>query len=134
MLGSTTLELLQKMQDVSHSAYPEGGLLYTYTEAANQAHSSMLKSGQRSLDLEQVREFARFIQAAHGHCGVSLNEVSEDFVRVSVGLIQALKADLTFDEIDIIFEDCGTDMGATLSMARHADNRFFSLWLWWSID
>ena len=134
MLSRGTLELLQNMQDLSHAEYPEGGLLYTYTEAANQAHSKMSKTGQSSVSDVQLREFAQFLQVAHGHYGVMLEEVSDAFVMTSHELIQALCSDLEFNEIDVVFEDCGTDMAATLSMARRSDNRHFSLWLWWSID
>ncbi|WGG48124.1 hypothetical protein [Rugamonas sp. DEMB1] len=134
MLSRGTLELLQKMQDLSHAEYPEGGLLYTYTEAANQAHSKMSKTGHSSFPDAQLREFAQFLQVAHGHYGVMLEQVSDVFVKTSRELIQALCSDLKFDEIDVVFEDCGTDMATTLSMARRSDNRHFSLWLWWSID
>lgn len=63
-----------------------------------------------------------------------LEQVSDVFVKTSRELIQALCSDLKFDEIDVLFEGCGTDVAATLSMARRSDNRHFSLWLWWSID
>jgi hypothetical protein len=134
MLSKGTLALLQNMQDLSHAEYPEGGLLYTYTEAANQAQSRMSKTGQRSVSDVQLREFAHFLQVAHGHYGVMLEQVSDAFVKTAHELIQALCSDLEFNEIDVVFEDCGTDMAATLLMARRSDNRHFSLWLWWSID
>lgn len=66
MLSEGTLELLQSLQDLSHAEYPEGGLLYTYSEAANQAHSRMSATGQSSVSDAQLREFAHFLQVAHG--------------------------------------------------------------------
>jgi hypothetical protein len=132
MLSRATLELLERMQDISHSAYPEGGLLYTYTEAANQAHTAMPDAAQRSLSDTQSRDLARFLQCAHGNYGIE--EVSEDFVNKSRELVYVLMSDLRFDEINVVFENCGTDMEASLSMARRSDNRYFSLWLWWSVD
>ena len=134
MLSEGTLELLQSMQDLSHAEYPEGGLLYTYSEAANQAHSKMSATGQSSVSDAQLRDFAHFLQVAHGHYGVKLEQVSDAFVKTSHGLTQALYSDLEFNEVEVVFEDCGTDMAATFSMARRSDNRHFSLWLWWSID
>ena len=134
MLSSRTLELLEKMQEVSNAEYTEGGLLYTYTEAANQAHSIMGKAGQRSIADAQLRQLAHFLEVVNGNYGVMLEQVSDAFVKTASRLIQALLSDLKFDEIDMDFEDCGTDMATTLSMARRADNRHFSLWLWWSVD
>lgn len=134
MLSKGTLELLQNMQDLSHAEYPEGGLLYTYSEAANQAHSKMSTTGQSSVSDAQLLKFSQFLQVAHGHYGIMLEQVSDAFVKTSHELIQALFSDLGFNEIELVLEDCGTDMAATFSMARRSDNRHFSLWLWWSID
>lgn len=134
MLSKETLDLLQAMQDISHAEYPEGGLLYTYSEAANQAHARMSTSGRSSVCDAQLREFAQFLQVAHGHYGITLEQVSDAFVKISQELIQALSSDLGFNEIELVLEDCGTDIAVTFSMARRSDNRYFSLWLWWSID
>ena len=38
MLSATTVRTLEDLAQWSHASYPDGGLLYTFTEAANQAH------------------------------------------------------------------------------------------------
>ena len=134
MLSSTTLSFLAELQEKSHAAYPEGGLLYTYVEAANQAHfrysensgsSSVLSSGELS-------GLSRFLQASQGDY---LSEsATAPFWGAAQRLVEHLRDDLAFNEVLLLLEDGGQDMGAKLKMARRADNRFFELELWWSID
>jgi hypothetical protein len=132
MLSSSTLALLASLQHDSHVAYTEGGLLYTYTEAANQAHFRLQPSGASSLLPAQVQELGRFIQASQGQHQAEGAGIA--YLTLAEQLLEQLRADLEFDEIVLSLEEGGYDMTATLKMARRAENRFFSLELWWSVD
>lgn len=134
MLSHFTLSFLSELQEKSHTAYPEGGLLYTFVEASNQAHSRYppgndASSAQASSALKCL---SLFLQASQGDC--LSKTVASHFVVAAQQLIEHLRADLNFDEMCCQFEDGGHDMEAKLKMARRTDNRFFELELWWSID
>ncbi len=136
MLSETTLALLKELQLKSHAAYSEGGLLYTYTEASNQAHFRLpeimpnTRSGQ--LAASEGHELVRFIQASQGdYASQSVDLVC---VATSRELLHQLESDLNFDEIEWAFEEGGHDMNCALKMARRSDNCYFSLELMWSID
>ncbi|WP_153067477.1 hypothetical protein [Steroidobacter cummioxidans] len=127
---------LQELQDKSHAAYSEGGLLYTFVEAANQAHSRLPEDHgvARSSELapSDVNALAIFFQSSQGD--YLREEPAPPFIDVTQELLGKIRADLAYNEIMLEVEDGGHDMAATLSMARRSDNRFFSLELWWSID
>lgn len=122
------------MQAESHVAYSEGGLLYTYVEAANQAHSRYRAVAASSSALSQtaLRELGRFIQASQGNYQSEL--VTAPYLAVAQQLVEGLQADLLFDEVSWSLEDSGHSMNASLEMARRSDNRFFYLELMWSVD
>lgn len=134
MLSPPTLSFLAELQEKSHAAYPQGGLLYTYVEAANQAHSRYSNSRADSLNLllSEFKDLSRFLQASQG------DYVSETtapaFALAAQQLMEHLRDDLRFDEVSCHLEDGGHDMEAKVKMARRSDNRFFELELWWSID
>ncbi|MDR7272969.1 hypothetical protein J2X20_005654 [Pelomonas saccharophila] len=134
MLSPSTLSLLSELQEKSHAAYSEGGLLYTYVEASNQAHSRYPESavGSTIRRPSELADLGRFLQASQG------DYVSEaaapQFLLAAQQLMEHLRADLHFDEMILLLEDGGHDMEATVKMARRSDNRFFELELWWSID
>ena len=134
MLSSPMLALLAELQEKSHAAYAEGGLLYTYVEAANQAHSRYSSSTKTSAALSPqfIHELGRFIQASQGNYQAESAEPA--YLSEAQKLFDLLKSDLQFDDISWSLEDGGHDMTALINMARHADNRFFSLELMWSID
>jgi hypothetical protein len=134
MLGKSTLELLADFQEKSHEAYSEGGLLYTYVEAANQAHFKLPEDSAAfaSLGQQDLDTLGRFLQASQGE--YLAEAASEAFTSAAENLLKLLLSDLGFDEVLLVFQDGGHDMGATLKMARRSDNRFFELDLWWSID
>lgn len=134
MLSLPTLAFLAELQEKSHSAYAEGGLLYTYIEAANQAHSRYSSSAGTSaaLSSQLIQELGRFIQASQGNYQEKL--VDPAYQAAAKQFFELLKSDLKFDDISWSLEDGGHDMTALISMARHEDNRFFSLELMWSID
>jgi hypothetical protein len=133
MLSSSTLSLLASLQQKSHAAYSEGGLLYTYTEAANQAHFRLpAVSYTNAMQPSQIRELGRFLQASQGQYQADI--VSSSYMALAEQLVEQLRADLKFDEIAWSLEEGGYDMTGTLKMARRVENLFFSLELWWSID
>lgn len=129
---STSLTILDKLVHGAHIAYPEGGLLYTYTEAANQAHFLMPQAEASRLSSLEQKAFARFLQASQGD--YIETEPSKVFVIAELDLMTALHADIGFDEVTCETEDGGTDMRFQIFMVRRPDNRYFSLDLWWSID
>lgn len=132
MLSPTTLALLEELQALSHAAYSEGGLMYTYVEAASQAHFRCPHSGSPSLRDEQLQELARFLQSSQGNYAAVAPAPS--FERLAQQLLAQLKADLDFDEASWSMDDGGHNMDGTLMMARRSDNRYFALELMWSID
>lgn len=134
MLSHSTLSFLSELQEKSHTAYPEGGLLYTFVEASNQAHSryptgNVASSAQPSSELKNL---SLFLQASQGD--YLSKPVTPYFVVAAQQLIEHLRSDLKFDEMSCQLEDGGHDMNAKLKMARRTDNLFFGLELWWSID
>ena len=131
MLSVTTLDLLDALCRASRAAYPEGGTLWTYVEAANQAHLRFRDRHRTpaaaALDMDQ---FARWLHWAQGDRGPTTS-ASMDLANK---LIASLHSDLGPDELLWSFEDAGSDMSANIYMARASDNRFFALELWWSED
>ncbi|GAA6140651.1 hypothetical protein [Hydrogenophaga sp. 5NK40-0174] len=132
MLSPTTLALLEELQALSHAAYSEGGLLYTYVEAASQAHFRFPRDGSRSLCDNQLRELGRFLQSSQGSYAALAPAPS--FERLAHQLLAQLKADLNFEEASWLMDDGGHNMDGTLKMARRSDNRYFALELMCSID
>ena len=133
MLSTSTIDLLTALQERSHAVFTEGGVLYTYIEAANQAHFRYPAGAAAQADLspEDFGTLRRFIRT-------SLNEAPAGIAKRSSSLagqlIERLRDDLTFDEIVGVFEDDGDSLNANLMMVRRADNRFFALELFWSVD
>ncbi|WP_137971572.1 hypothetical protein [Pseudomonas sp. F(2018)] len=134
MLSTETLAFLEELGRRSHSAYPEGGLLYTYLEAANQAHSRFrpCSADEQRISQPQLHALGGFLQSSQGE--YTITEVKPGFVSLAEQLMQLLNQDLNFSQATWAFEDDGDSMGAKLEFARQSDNRFFSLELFWSID
>jgi hypothetical protein len=131
MLSTATTGFLDELCTLSHAAYPEGGTLWTYVEALNQAHSRFDHPRDREphapLDPEQL---ARWIQWAQG----DRKSTKPESVDSANRLMALLREDLTFDEVHWTLSDHGSDMKAVLHMARRRDNRYFALELFWSED
>jgi hypothetical protein len=134
MLSPVTLVMLASLQEASHLAYSEGGLLYTYIEAANQAHFRLPIESSRSsvLSPSEVHELGRFLQASQGQYQSEVG--SPTYLTLAEELLRLLQNDLKFDEVAWSFEDGGHDMSANIKMTKRAENRFFSLELMWSVD
>ncbi len=124
--------LLEKLQERSHAAYPEGGLLFTYIEAANQAHFRYPVDLGAALSAEGLEELARFLQASQGD--YIAKPSAPVFISLAQELLAHLDTDLNFDEVSWSMDDGGHDMSGALKMARRTDNRFFELELMWSVD
>ncbi len=106
----------------------------TYTEAPRQAHSRMRESGQPALSESEIEEFARFLQQSQSEGSYGIKEANSEAITMARKLISMLKTDLEFDEIVFSTIDEGWDMEVTFSMVRRADNRYYQLWFWWSVD
>jgi hypothetical protein len=137
MLGTATVRTLEDLAQRSHASYPEGGLLYTFTEAANQAHSKFPKNlaERRAAHLieDDRAQLAIVICKAVGNTGCA--EADDESLAIADDLIQRLGEDLQFTSVGTVADDYDDYCwGATIHMARATDNRYFSLCLWGSID
>ena len=131
MLSKHTLQFLDDFCVKSHVAYPEGGVVWTYVEGANQAHSKFVNPHRKpeavTLDFNQL---GSWFQAALG-VRSPMTYGSSGMAKELIGFLQA---DLGIDSFLWGFEDNGYDMTANIYMRRASDNRYFALELWWSVD
>ena len=131
MLSKHTLQFLDDICSKSHVAYPQGGVVWTYVEAANQAHSKFVNPHRKpeafALDFNQL---GSWFQAALGR-HAPMTEGSSGMAKELIGLLQA---DLGIDSFLLGFENDSYDMTSNIYMMRASDNRYFALELWWSID
>lgn len=131
MLSLATQDFIESLSKASRAAYPEGGMVWKYVEASNQAHTAF--KGHHisvSLDAFQVEQLAKWIQwsqADRTSSNARSIEAAQNFVKL-------LRSDLGFDKMIWSFVDHGSDMTATIQMARVSDNRYFSIELFWSED
>lgn len=96
---------------------------------------SRLPAGGRlptTLAPDDVQALGRFIQAAE--CDYLRDTVAPEHLSTARAVLAQLHADLCFDEVHWTIEDGGHDMTCTVAMARRADNRYFKLELFWSVD
>lgn len=137
MLSAATVRMLEDLAQRSHASYPEGGLLYTFTEAANQAHTlfpkhlTELRAAQ--LPKNDRAQLAIVICKALGNPGCA--NPDDEALTIVDDLMQRIGGDLEFTSVGAV-ADASDDYcwGSTIHMARDADNRYFSLCLWGSID
>lgn len=137
MLGTATVRMLEDLAQRSHASYSQGGLLYTFTEAANQAHSRFPKQlAERSaahLTEDDRAQLAIVICKTLGN--FSCSEADVESLVIADDLIQRLGGDLEFTSVGTVVDDYDDySWGCTIHMARKTDNRYFSLYLWGSID
>jgi hypothetical protein len=137
MLGTATLRALEDFARRSHEAYPEGGLIYTFTEAASQAHSLLLGEfstrGAAKLPDDELAQLALVIGRSLG--GFDLTSADGHSLTIAGELMDQLQADLEFDVVGAIADDYDVYCwGCTIHMARTSNNRYFSLMLWGSHD
>jgi hypothetical protein len=118
MLSKQALQFLDDLTAESHDAYPEGGVVWTYVEGANQAHSKFVDPRRKA---EAVALGGR-------------SPVTEKSSNMADELISFLHADLGIDSFLWGFQDDSYDMMANIYMMRASDNRYFALELWWSVD
>lgn len=130
MLSDKTLRMLNDMVKGAGKAHKEGGMAYTYLEAGNLGRDYMPEPQSGTLSDGQRRQFARFVQHSQGVHGVV--QLDEKYLARSSAFLTALRSDLQYDEISVVIEGNGLDMGAKFSMARRFDNRYFSLVLEWN--
>lgn len=143
MLSHRTVAFLEKSADSSHLVYPEGGLLFRYQYAYNQAHCC-LKGGiwkaLYNVDLVQYSEIteqaandlAFFFQRAFG--GYTKDSPTDCTVLAACSLIAYLKEDLQHDLVELVVTDGDYDMTATFEMASRSRNDYSRLELFWSVD
>ena len=131
MLSEHALQFFDDFCVKSHVAYPGGGVVWTYVEGANQAHSKFVNPHRKSeavtLDFNQLRSW---LQTALGG-RIPMTYESSGMVKE---LIDFLQADLGIDSFLWGFEDNGYDMMANIYMRCASDNRYFALELWCSVD
>lgn len=137
MLSTTTIQILEELAQRSHLAYSEGGLLYTFTEAANQSHcrfpTTLRERCHSRLPEDERKQLAVVVGKSLG--SPSLTESDEESFSIADDLVQCLESDLKFTSIGVIVDDYDDYCwGATIHMKRETDNRYFSLYLWGSID
>jgi hypothetical protein len=137
MLSAATVRTLEDLAELSHASYPEGGLLYTFTEAANQAHGMFPKNlaGRSAAHLteDDRAQLALVISKALGNPGCI--EADDESLAIADDLMQRLGGDLEFTRVGTVIDDYDDYCwGSTIHMARETDNRYFSLCLWGSID
>ena len=137
MLNLATVRTLENLAQRSHVLYPEGGLLYTFTEAAGQAHTMFPKQlterrAARLTEDDRAR-LAIVICKALGNPGCA--EADDESLAIADALMQRLREDLEFTSVGTVADDSDDYCwGSTIHMARESDNRYFSLGLWGSID
>jgi hypothetical protein len=131
MLSNQTLDFLDVLCCASRAAYPEGGMLWTYIEGANQAHFKFRDARRvpvaEALSAEQL---GKWLQWAQG----DRDPTTDVSIGMAERLVELLREDIRPDEVLWSFEDSGSDMKANIYMARVSDNRYFELELWWSED
>ena len=108
--------------------------MWTYQEAANQAHCRCLaeSSVEASLDAPAFLKLGRLLQTSQS--GDWSEAVGPVYLEAARKLMQHLSVDLQHDEAFLTLDVGHTDMQADLIMVRRSDNRFFSLELVWSAD
>lgn len=133
MLSSQTLRFLDDLCITSNDAYPEGGVLWTYIEGANQAHTRFDAPGRTpQAGILKLSELETWFQVALGDW--SRNQSASLAVHFATELLRLLSLDTDSDQFLWAFEDGGDNMTANIYIARTSDNRFFALELWWSLD
>ena len=136
MLSAATVAMLEDLARRSHACFPEGGLLYTFTEAANQAHTKFPREfAKRRTSQLLPAEFARLVMVLNRALGNLAGDLAEAEVRaLTETLWQNLQRDLAFTSSGLNDEHNDYSWEATIHLARDMDNRYFSLNLWASVD
>ncbi|MEF9963438.1 MAG: hypothetical protein RR779_03660 [Comamonas sp.] len=135
MLSKYTLKLLDELCAKSKDQYSEGGILWTFVEAANQAHFRFKDSRREpQAGAMDVKQLGAWVQGALGGASNPQELVAAVSTSIANELLRALKDDLQVDDFLWAFEDGGTEMTGNIYMARNFDNRYFALEMWWSID
>ena len=137
MLSASTIHTLDELARRSHAEYTEGGLLYTFTEAANQAHcnfpAALTGRGGSSLAENDRMQLAIVICKTLGN--FSCTSPDAESLMLADSLMECLRTDLGFSMAGLaVDDDDDFSWGSTVHMAREKDNRYFSLTLWGSID
>lgn len=135
MLSTHTLRFLDELFVKSHEAYSEGGMLWTFVEAANQGHFRF-KDAHRALPASgmNLERLGYWLQCARSGQASDLQPVTAESIADATKLVAALKEDLQADDFLLAFDDAWTEMTANIYMIRNSDNRYFALEMWWSID
>jgi hypothetical protein len=142
MLSDRTLGFLEGLADASSSAYQEGGLLFTFKFAYQQAHKRLRPSSEDASHIPSasdlgltdraIEELARFFQGSLGYH--TKENPSRDALAIANSLIERLQHDLQFQSAVLQVEDEDYGMKAQLEMTQQAKNNLYCLELWWSVD
>lgn len=137
MLSATTVQVLERLAQRSDAFYPEGGTVWTFTEAANQSHAKFPKQfatiSPGSFSESDRNLLALVICRAMGSFLAS--EPDAEAFATADELVAFLRRDLQFSQAGVVSDDNNDYLwDATVHMARKADNRYFALQLTGSID
>ncbi|WP_286788456.1 MULTISPECIES: hypothetical protein [unclassified Pseudomonas] len=135
MLSDRTLGFLEGLAAASNTVYQEGGLLFTFKFAHQQAHRGLDESSSvRCLGLsdEAIEELARFFQGSLGQ--YTKGKPSRNALAVANALIEHLQHDLQFQFAALQVEDEDYGMRVQIEMIQQAKNNLYCLELWWSVD
>jgi hypothetical protein len=113
MLSTQTLQFLDDLCAKSHSAYPEGGVLWTYVEEANQAHTRLSDPRRGpSVGTLKLGKLETWFQVALEDWARS--ESNAYAVQASNELLRLLRADTGADQFLGLFSDEGDAMTANI--------------------
>ncbi|MET0656648.1 MAG: hypothetical protein ABW110_00625 [Steroidobacteraceae bacterium] len=137
MLGPGTLRLLDDLSDRAEQAFPEGGLLYKYTEASRRARirfpNEFRTDSTDKLTESDLERVAVFICNTEGRLGVAKPDPGS--VALASQLMTNLYADLEPSVVGVtVDDDSGHSWGISIHLLRDRDHRYSCLELWASID
>jgi hypothetical protein len=142
MLSDRTLGFLEGLAEASNAVYQEGGLLFTFKFAYQQAHvhlnsssgtTSFISSASNfGLTNRDIENLGRFFQGSLGD--YTKEEPSRDALAIAHSLVERLHHDLKFESAALQVHEEGYGMNAQLELFHNANNNFYLLELWWSVD
>jgi len=143
MLSKRTTAFLEELANSSHLAFPEGGFVFRYHYAYNQAHCCLKGDMQGAWHIDGltrysdisgriINDLGRFFQGALGD--YTKDAATDSALLTAHKLIGHLKEDLQYDLVELAVEDGSYDMTATFEMASKSRNDYSRLELFWSVD
>ncbi|ENA28051.1 MULTISPECIES: hypothetical protein [Pseudomonas] len=142
MLSDRALGFLEGLAAASSTVYQEGGLLFTFKFAYQQAHRRLKESSESAsftlnasrlgLSHKAIEELGRFFQGSLGE--YTKEKPSRNALAVANALIEHLQHDLQFQFAALQVEDEDYGMKVQIEMIQQVKNNLYCLELWWSVD